>query len=574
MTKIMSQNSPHLRTKNSTFKMMMEFFACCIVLWVCAMIMYGTYYSTTVDGISYDFNFTRGHYAYYYVLIVFAIGMISMLGAVVADAIYYLPYFWLKEDRLKLAKGETRLTKYLKKLVFNYSYVTGLLVALLLPVGTPLWIPFVISFLSIFVFKNLFGGFGANIFNPAIIGRVFAQICFASQLKTYIASDFITVKPDIIQTGASVTTNMISGSFNAGFNMTSQSFGSISTLDLFLGKYFGSIGETLFIVLVIIAIYLCIRKIVDWRVIVTFVATFYITYLLMGLCSNKGIYSFEMAFRNLVAGGAVFGAVLCLTDPVTSPVNRTGKVIFAAGSAFITILIRLFASAPEGMAYSILVMNMLTPLIDRKVFTRTNQKMPKKYVAASVVPFASLLLGISFGAMNFTPTPKPVEAGASLSAMLDSYGATLKEQSDLTYTDSNVTKISTLTLDKNLVENSEGVYFVSLQNVGGKSYGTVNLDVLLSKVGSDYIVNNMYIVDDSNLTGSGANASAPGVFVNKNWYGKYFDKDTKLMQSAAQNQIKIASFANDFNTSTGGTSFETIPGIQSALQAAIKGIEG
>ena len=388
MVKTAIQNSPHLRGKNSTFKMMMEFLIVVSILWVCSIIYYFV-------G---DF---ANYYSVQYGLKAIGMGVSCVLFAFITDAIFYLPIFWKDEKRLKLAKGETRVKTYFKKLIFNYSYVTGLLVALLFPIGTPVYVLFVCTFISVFIFKNLFGGFGANIFNPAIIGRVIGQIAFTGQLKTYLGENAPT--SEFLNSGASLTSQFAGTSNSIGYG-----FSQISTLNLFIGNYVGTLGETFAIVIIILAVYLMVRKIIDWRVVLSFVVTFYLTYFLINLCSGKGVNSFENAFRQLCVGGALFGAVFCLTDPVTSPVNRTGKIIFATGSALITIVIRIFASAPEGMAYSILVMNMLVPMIDYFTSERTNKHMWKKYTAISIIPAASIILGCSYGGVNYVAPVKPV----------------------------------------------------------------------------------------------------------------------------------------------------------------------
>lgn len=389
MVKTAIQNSPHLRSKNSTFKMMMEFFICVCVLWVSSVIYY---FCATLPN----------YYSYIYGLRAIEKGVIGILFAFIFDFIFYLPIFWKDEKRLKLPKGQTRANEYLHKVLFNYSYVTGLLVALLFPIGTPVYVLIVAVFFSTFIFKNLFGGFGSNIFNPAIVGRVIGQLAFGSQLKTYLGSAPTGDDANnFLNAGASITNSFANG------NSIGHGLSEISTLDMFLGNYVGTLGETMVIVLIVIAIYLSIRKIIDWRVVVTYIVTFYLSYFFMNLCAGQRLNSFENALRQLFVGGALFGCVLCLTDPVTSPVSRTGKIVFAAGSAFVTILIRMFASAPEGMAYSILIMNMLTPMIDYFISERTNKKMWKKYTAISILPTATLLMGVIHGAMNYVKPADP-----------------------------------------------------------------------------------------------------------------------------------------------------------------------
>lgn len=336
------ENAPQLRRKSSTFMQMIEFFLCVVVLWIVSIV----------------FNFVSGGSVYG--LDAILLGIVGIAFAILADLLWNLPLLFKKDQK---EKGK----EYLYRILHSYSFVTGLLLALLCPVGIPWWELALGAFLSIFVMKLLFGGFGKNIFNPAIFGRVFLQLSFATDMKTYIGE-----KPAVydVTTGASITSTINSTN---GFSVLLGK--QLSLADLFFGQYYGTLGETFAFALILICIYLSIRQIIDWRVPVFYIGSIYLGSVLMFLGAGDGGWAFKDALSYTLIGGVFFGGVLCLTDPVTSPTSRSGRVIFALGSALLTLFVRLWTNAPEGVAYSILVMNALTPLLDKVIKGRTRKNL-------------------------------------------------------------------------------------------------------------------------------------------------------------------------------------------------------
>ena len=171
----------------------------------------------------------------------------------------------------------------------------------------------------------------------------------------------------------------------------------ISLVDTILGNYAGTLGETFAFIIVILGVYLAIRNVIDWRISVTYVLTIFVTCLVIGFAGGLGVNSFEWAFRQILIGGVLFGAVFCLTDPVTSPTNQAGKVIFALFAAFVTVAIRYQASAPEGVAYSILFANLVTPAINLVLKGKSNSLKWQKFTAMGVLLVCSLVFGLVFG---------------------------------------------------------------------------------------------------------------------------------------------------------------------------------
>ena len=223
--------------------------------------------------------------------------------------------------------------------------VTGLLLALNLPAGIPLWQCVIGSLFAIIVVKCIFGGLGQNVVNPAIASRVFMLVAFSSMTQAAF--------PVGVDAVASATP------LANGANMP-------SLLTLFTGYYGGAIGETCSAALLLGGIYLMIRRVITWHNPVAFIATvFAFSFFMEGMDP-------VMALSKVLCGGVIIGAIFMATDYVTSPPTPWGKVIFGIGCGLITCLIRYFGNLPEGVSYAILFMNILNPYImkwtKRKVF--------------------------------------------------------------------------------------------------------------------------------------------------------------------------------------------------------------
>ncbi len=221
--------------------------------------------------------------------------------------------------------------------------VTGLLLALNLPVDVPLWQCAIGSLFAIIVVKCLFGGIGANLVNPAITARVFMIVAFGSMAIPSFPVD----------------------SVSSATPLSAETMPSL--LDLFLGNHGGAIGETCVAALLIGGIYLLIRRVISWHIPVMFIATVFIFSLFM-----EG-FDAVSALSLLMSGGVFIGAIFMATDYTTSPYTPWGKIIFAVGAGLLTCLIRYFGTYPEGVSFAILFMNILNPYIckwtKRKAFT-------------------------------------------------------------------------------------------------------------------------------------------------------------------------------------------------------------
>ena len=221
--------------------------------------------------------------------------------------------------------------------------VTGLLLALNLPVGIPLWQAVFGSFVAIVVVKQFFGGIGQNFANPAITARVIMLVAFSGAMTTWTNPAFAGFAADAV---TSPTPLAILGAEGTA--------GELPTLaQMFLGARGGSMGETSCLALLIGGIYLSYRRVISWHTPVAFIGTVLVFTALLG----------QQPLYQVMAGGLFIGAIFMATDYTTSPPTPAGKLIFGVGCGLITVLIRVWGNYPEGVSFSILLMNILNPYI-------------------------------------------------------------------------------------------------------------------------------------------------------------------------------------------------------------------
>lgn len=219
--------------------------------------------------------------------------------------------------------------------------VTGVLLALNLPVSIPLWQAALGSVFAIVVVKGLFGGIGKNFANPAITARIMMLIAFTGTMTAYTAP----LSPDLASTATPLEALKAMGTDLP------------SLKDMFLGLRGGCLGETCAAALLLGGIYLIARGIISWVTPVCYIGTVFILALIYG--------GFDYALYQVLAGGLILGAFFMATDYSTTPTRPWGKVIFGIGCGIITAAIRFYGSYPEGVSFSILLMNILTPYIDK-----------------------------------------------------------------------------------------------------------------------------------------------------------------------------------------------------------------
>lgn len=245
------------------------------------------------------------------------------------------------------------------------AVLTGVLLAFNCPSSLPYEIAIVGSFAAIVVIKQLFGGIGQNLVNPAVTARVFMFIAFATPMTSWPTPRGRHATGAVVDATTSATPlGVLShGSFADVYN------DGFTKMDLFLGNVGGCIGEVSALAILIGGLFLIWKKVISPIIPVTFIATVFVLGLIWG--------GFDGALFHILAGGLMLGAFFCATDYVTSPTLPLGKVIFGIGCGLFTMLIRIFASYPEGVSFAILLMNILTPYID-KICEKRMYKLPKK----------------------------------------------------------------------------------------------------------------------------------------------------------------------------------------------------
>lgn len=301
MNKLVVSSSPHIHTKNSTPIIMLDVIIALLPAAIAGVILFG------IDA-----------------LIVIGICVVT---SVLSEAIFNI-----------IVKKEQTVGDL-------SAVVTGLILGLSLPADATTWWQCIVgSVFAIVVVKCLFGGLGCNFANPAATGRIFIFIAFSSSIGRGII-------PKIANITTSATTLEV---IKAG-----EPEGALpSLMDMFLGLRGGAIGETCILALVIGFVYLVLRGVIYFETPLIYVGTVFVLSLI-------GYGSFEIATYQILSGAVVYAAVFMITDYVSTPITRTGKMIFALGCGLITFVIRFYGSYPEGVSFALLIMNIVSPYIEK-----------------------------------------------------------------------------------------------------------------------------------------------------------------------------------------------------------------
>ncbi|WP_075877247.1 RnfABCDGE type electron transport complex subunit D [Merdibacter massiliensis] len=371
--------SPNLRQGQSTKRIMFE-----LMLGLAVVYLFSLFYYFSEYGASY---------ALQAVLLLF----VALIVALVTESVFALV---LKKDMKQYLSG-------------SFGWITAIILTMMCKIDITPYALGVATFFSIFFGKLLFGGFGNNIFNPAAFGRA------------VIFNAFIGATTNVVTSATPLTILGTNFSWMPGTEKAIQSMmdsvGGITTL--FTGWYPGAIGETSALLIIIVGIVLSIRHVIDWRVPTVYLISIFVltaaVALLCGIDSYNGLPGFIWyPCVHVLSGGVVFGAVFMLTDPVTSPTSAQGRTLFALGAAIITVLIRLKANMPEGCLYSILIMNMLTPLIEsamdgKQLVVRIRAR--KAFAGLAAIGLALVLLAASV----VTPVNEDPTTSATNETMYD-----------------------------------------------------------------------------------------------------------------------------------------------------------
>ena len=231
------------------------------------------------------------------------------------------------------------------------AVVTGVLLAFNVPSNLPVWVIAIGALVAIGVGKMVYGGLGANIFNPALVGRVFLLVAYPVQMTTWPSQAGYAD----VETGATPL-SIIKRIVNGESTLAAPDF-----MDSLLGVTGGSLGEVSALALLLGGIYLLVRKTITWHIPVSVLLSAFVFGFLFYGCDMT------LALDQLVCGGMMLGAIYMATDYVSSPMNSRGQLLYGCCIGFLTIVIRRYGAYPEGMSFAILIMNAFTPLINKYI---------------------------------------------------------------------------------------------------------------------------------------------------------------------------------------------------------------
>ncbi len=311
--KLIASSSPHIRSNENTRSIMLDVIIAMLPALVWAI---------------YNFGFKA---------------LISVVVSIVAC----LFWEWLYRKLLKKPQSIGDLS----------AVVTGMLLAFVCPPELPWWALIIGAFFSIVVVKQLYGGIGCNFLNPALAGRAILLASYATAMTTWTLP---TSKVDTVVSTATPLAIMKEGTVEKFTELTAN----YSVGDMFIGRVGGSLGEVSALALLLGFVWLLIRKVISWHTPVAFIGTVAILTL---ISAPAGIDNVQYMLYNVFGGGLMLGAIFMATDYATSPVTKPGQLIFGIGCGLITCFIRRFGSYPEGVCYSILIMNCTTWLLDKYI---------------------------------------------------------------------------------------------------------------------------------------------------------------------------------------------------------------
>ncbi len=328
-------NGPHIKSKYNTSKMMTH-----LIVALLPIIIFSSYKNGFLPYI-------KGYATLYEAFRPIILILIGILTSLISEYLY--SYFILRKHDFKSLKEHVR---------YSYAIFPGLFLALFIPLNTPYSVLALGSVIATIIGKLLFGGFGFNVFNPALVGNLFIVSAYYTNIMArggyYNPMEIDTV------THATPLTNLQSLNYIATYDKVVSVFGNL--WDFFIGFIPGSLGETSALLCLIALIYLLITKVISWRIPVIYIATVFILTGFIGYYNNLGIW---YPLFHILSGSLMFGAIFVATDPVTSPTTPFGQGIYALGLGFLTVVFRFLTSYPEGVLTAILTLNMFIFIIDR-----------------------------------------------------------------------------------------------------------------------------------------------------------------------------------------------------------------
>lgn len=291
-----------------------------------------------------------------------------------------------------LKKKEESLKQYMKN---SYAILPGIFLGLILPLNTPLSIVFMGDIAAILIGKMVYGGFGHNIFNPALIGRLFIITAYALVITEN--GGYLNPSETDVISSATPLSNQIEGI--GTYETLVEPYGNL--LDFFVGTIPGAVGETSALLCILAFLFLTYHKVIKWRIPCIYIATVFIGTWIIGAYNGVGIW---YPLFQILSGGLFFGAVFMATDPVTSPTTKTGQILFGLSLGILTIIFRYLTPYPEGVLTSILTMNMFVFICD-KIGSKSNHHKAYRY-STIVLLIIGLLITTFIAKTNYQPTEK------------------------------------------------------------------------------------------------------------------------------------------------------------------------
>ena len=362
--------SPNYRNEQSTTSIMIDVLLCLLAVDLYAVIYYWAAYGAQ------------------YGLRVILLTLAACVSALATDAVYYKV---LKKDVIKEVRS-------------SFSLITALIIVLISRINTAYYAVVIATIIAIFFGKLVFGGFGQNIFNPAAFGAAIIMGNFAGSYNM----DFATGATPT-QAAKALGWMIPSGQFGSFIS----SYGNLGKM--FLGQYPSTIGSTCALLILLCCAYLIWRKDIDWQTPVFYIGTVFVEALVIGLMHGAGL---EYALFSVLAGGVIFGGVFMTTDPVTTPVSLPGRILWAIGAASLTLIIRDKSNLSDGVLFAILLMNMLTPAID-KLFDGNQIKDAAKFrrnVLIGGICCIALTLLVGTSVKSKAEQAEPAESAAAAPA--------------------------------------------------------------------------------------------------------------------------------------------------------------
>ncbi|MCM1130459.1 MAG: RnfABCDGE type electron transport complex subunit D [Roseburia sp.] len=294
--------------------------------------------------------------------------LISVAAMLVIELVCHMFIKWPSGMKFKELFSKEGFIKIKNQYTINNiiaPLISAIIYALIMPAGCNWYVVLIGAVFGMLIGKMIFGGLGSNIFNPAATGRVFVGVCFGSKL--------VYGKGGVDVAASGTPLAVVKG--NLG--MLGQALNEYSLLDLFLGQIPGSMGEVCSLLIIIGGIYLFVRRSADLRACLSMIGSFAVITLVVSIVaycvwSNQAHDTvmgvdwnvFDLFMYEMLSGGLLFGAVFMITDPVTSPTTKFGRIAFGAMAGIITALVRYCGAYPEGVAFSILIANMFAPAMD------------------------------------------------------------------------------------------------------------------------------------------------------------------------------------------------------------------